>query len=149
MIKYKYVVILQFLGLITTGQVTIGADFQLGSKEILQHMKNSGFNLTSNEDYIIGGKKEGMTYYFKEEIQLDIFYNKFGNISNVCFRTQWDYNAKKLMEVLNADKWTPVGFKELTDGGEEDNYKLNDMQILYIHKPSEGDHLTYQICFYR
>ncbi len=147
--KYRYLLILQFFGLITTGQVTIGADFQIGSKEILQHMKVSGFNLASNEDYTIDGKKLGTTYYFKEELQLDISYNKFGNISNVCFRTQWEYNSKSLMKVLNSDKWTPVGFKQLPDGGEEDNYKLNDMRILYIYRPSEGDHLTYQICYYR
>lgn len=98
------------------GQIPIAEDINIGKAKLLMTFKKNGFTfikeskLRPYKTNPVTGKRdipddEFFEILFKEEITLDVFYNRFGNITNILIRTEdLDY-FEKLKNMFSFSKW--------------------------------------------
>lgn len=122
-------------------QIPIGKNIKVGKTELLNFMKEQGFtiikdskqemkaynNVTKQYDLSVG--KIYYSLLFQEEVDIQIFYNKYLNISEIWVMTENEKNTNKLIEAWEFNDWEFVKRKK-DILGESKYYKKNNVYVV-------------------
>tara|TARA_R110000851_G_C12979774_1_gene556233 strand:+ start:551 stop:1015 length:465 start_codon:yes stop_codon:yes gene_type:complete len=134
-------------------QLPMKQDSVIGTKKMKSLMTNNGFTFYKANEYPKrNGIKKTLNLLYKEEVEVDIYYNDFNNIESIAIRTGNDKIIDKIKKIVGFDKWT-YAYTEEKNFEKNDVYKLNDYYCQFAYRPhnrdyANGNHIVYQFLNY-
>jgi hypothetical protein len=98
-------------------QIPIGKDIEKGKSEFIAFMKTNEFTfyketkeevMKYNKETEKGDKPTGKFYYtilFKEEVEVKMYFNQYGNINEIYIFPEKEQNKKKILNILKLEDW--------------------------------------------
>ena len=116
-------------------------------------MTDNGFTFYKANEYPKrNGIKKTLNLLYKEEVEVDIYYNDFNNIESIAIRTGNGKVIDKIKKIVGFEKWVYV-YTEEKMFEKNDVYELNDYKCQFVYKPEnrddpDGKHIVYQFLNY-
>lgn len=127
-LNYKMIAILTLIPILIfstnlLGQLPIGRNKNIGKSEVVSLFKANGFHYLKESvenlySYNRETKKwdtpdgEYISILFKEEITVNIFYNKYQNITSIAIDFENIRNKNKILSFLKFSKWKLIRVNE-------------------------------------
>jgi hypothetical protein len=128
-------------------------DSLIGTKKMKSLMANYDFTFyRANEYPKFNGIKKNLNLLYKEEVEVDIYYNDFNNIESIAIRTGNDKVIDKIKKIVEFDKWV-YAYTEEKMFEKRKVYKLNGYECQFNYNPNNkddpsGKHIVYQFLNY-
>ena len=106
--KKIILIIILFCQFSMYSQFAIGKDYKTCVKELKIFLSKNGFN-EYNQEKIYPNDIHKETFYvkqlFKEEIEINYFTNKFGNVTQISINPTTQENLEKLIKIFKLKTW--------------------------------------------
>lgn len=121
--KLKLILMCLIFTEVSFSQIPIGKDILKGKTEFITYMQRNGFTLLSQkkEHTYSYNEKTGKhdipaenmyLILFKEEVEVDLFYNKYSNINRVIINPENTQVLQNVLRALKFENWEYLYEKE-------------------------------------
>lgn len=124
---------------ISLSQLPMGEDIDAGAAEIKKLMAIHDFTYFKETEHPPEqGLPERINIMYKEEVEVDIYFNVYRNIEIIAFRTGNEKIIDRLKLIVGFDKWTYAYTRDNPE--QEEVYQYGDYYCRLRYNPEYADY---------